>query len=297
MSFKTRNTLIILAFALLISGFTIYINLKHYPGKIDALNQQIASMDQYIVQLPEREEYLKQVNAIIEEKRELLSGLDKTIEPNITLAEAFDYLDDIQDRYGSLKFALNSLKEVSASGYGYRSFQLTGEGSYRSIYSMIYALERGPKMFVIDDVNLRGVEAGSEEGQPPEVVTPFDLKIRALYADVPELPPLKRTLKDVRVPWSDNLFWPIIAKALPPNTKGLLEAERSELRALLPGKAVLVDHMGKIHVLKEGDEVYLGYLTKIDVSNNRVEFTLNKGGIVERYRLTLPFPSAEESYD
>ena len=66
---------------------------------------------------------------------------------------------------------------------------------------------------------------------------------------------------------------------------------------MLPGKAILVDHLGKIHVLKEGDEVYLGYLTKIDVPNNRVEFTLNKGGIVERYSLTLPFPSAEETYD
>jgi len=297
MSFKTRNTLILLAFALILGGFSIYINLKYYPKRVATLTQQMQEMDKYIVQLPEREHYLGQVQQIIEEKREQLASLDKTIEPDITLAEAFDYLDAIQDRYGTLKFSLNAIKETRGGGYGSRSFQLTGEGSFRSIYSLIWALERGPKMFVVDEMNLRGVEAGSKEGEPPTVITPFDLKIRALYADVPELPPLKRSLRDVRVPGSGNLFWPIIAKNLPPNSRGLLEAERSELRALMPGKAILVDHEGKMHVLQQGDEVYLGYLTRIDVPNNRVEFTLNKGGIVERYALRLPFPPENESHD
>jgi len=37
--------------------------------------------------------------------------------------------------------------------------------------------------------------------------------------------------------------------------------------------------------LEEGDEVYLGYVTKIVPEEGRVEFTLNKGGIVERFEL------------
>jgi hypothetical protein len=37
----------------------------------------------------------------------------------------------------------------------------------------------------------------------------------------------------------------------------------------------------------EGEQVYLGYLTKIDYQNSRVSFILNKGGIIEKMDLEL----------
>jgi hypothetical protein len=37
----------------------------------------------------------------------------------------------------------------------------------------------------------------------------------------------------------------------------------------------------------EGEQVYLGYLTKIDYDNNSVSFILNKGGIIEKVTLEL----------
>ena len=41
------------------------------------------------------------------------------------------------------------------------------------------------------------------------------------------------------------------------------------------------------YMLWEGDEVYLGYLTKINYENNTVAFVLNKGGIIEKVQLQL----------
>jgi hypothetical protein len=115
------------------------------------------------------------------------------------------------------------------------------------------------------------------------------MEIHALYADVKDLPPIKKTLADVKVEEVKNPFVPYVYRELPPNTRGLLEVERADLKAIIPGRAFVADHTGKIHVLKEGDEVYLGYVTKIDVEKNQVEFTLNKAGIVEKFVLKLRF--------
>lgn len=290
MSFKLRNTIILLALLLFTIGIGVWRLVFHYPHLIESFEQQIQDIDQSIVQIPELEETLKQARVIIGEREELLANLDKTVEPDVSMAEAFAYFDQIQDRYGSIRFTLTYKNERMAKGFGERTFTLQGEGSYRTVFSLIWALERGPKVFVIDRLSMRGVEGS---GDDKTVIIPFDMTVRALFADVSGLPPIKRKLTDVRVPWVRNMFYPLISKDLPANTRGLVEVERAELRAILPGRALVADHRGKVHVLAEGDEVYLGYLTKVDPNRNLAEFTLNKGGIVERFQLRLQF-SAEQ---
>jgi len=49
----------------------------------------------------------------------------------------------------------------------------------------------------------------------------------------------------------------------------------------------LVDRSGEMHVLRRGDPVFLGRLTKIDMTRSRVEFELNRGGIWGRHTLTV----------
>jgi len=293
MSFKLRNTLFLLFLALAISAFGVWRLVFVYPKMINSLESQIAEMDVSIVQIPELEATLELARNGIAEREEKLAQLDKTVEKDITLADAFAYLDDIQDRYGSIQLTVTYMDDKSLRGFGSRGFTLTGEGTYHTIFSLIWALERGPKVFTIDKLNMRGVEAARTGNEVSSLVVPFEMTVRALFADVSGLPPITRTLQDVRVPWIRNMFYPLISTNLPPNTKGLVEVERSELRALLPGRAILADNSGKIHVLSEGDEVYLGYLTKIDIAKNLVEFTLNKGGIVERFRLNLQFTAEE----
>jgi hypothetical protein len=58
---------------------------------------------------------------------------------------------------------------------------------------------------------------------------------------------------------------------------------------VIPGKAFVADQKGRIVTLEEGDEVYLGYVTRIDPEKGAVEFMLNKGGIIERAELRIPF--------
>jgi hypothetical protein len=46
--------------------------------------------------------------------------------------------------------------------------------------------------------------------------------------------------------------------------------------------------------LAEGDEVYLGYLTKINYDKYSCEFLLNKGGILEKITLVLEDKEAKK---
>ncbi|MDP3831240.1 MAG: hypothetical protein Q8Q47_08215, partial [Ignavibacteriaceae bacterium] len=74
---------------------------------------------------------------------------------------------------------------------------------------------------------------------------------------------------------------------IPPNFDGLLDVQGARLLALVPEGAFVSDMKGNSYLLIEGDQVYLGYLTKIDYKNNSVKFILNKGGIVENVSLEL----------
>lgn len=291
MSYKLQNTLILLFIAIIVIALSVWRLLFFFPKQVDDLQAQLKQIDEAVIQIPDLQTSLEKTRGLLHDREEVLASLDKTVEVNVTMADAFAYLDQIQDRYGSMSFTLTYNGEKSSKGFGSRSFTLAGESVYRTIFSLVWALEQGPQLFVIEGLNMRGVESSVRQEGEPSLVIPFEMKVRALYANVTGLPPIKKTLRDVRVPRMRNIFYPLISKNLPPNTKGLVEVERAELRAILPGRAIVADHTGKVRILTEGDEVYLGYLTKVDQADNFAEFTLNKGGIVERFRLKLQFTS------
>ncbi|MDP8209121.1 MAG: hypothetical protein P9L92_20830 [Candidatus Electryonea clarkiae] len=321
MSHKLQNILTLLIVTLILSGIGSYFLFRKYPKMVNKIEMQINEYDKSVQQIPEKEDYLKSVYQVIEKKKNKLASLDKVIEPDISLANAFNYLDKIQDRFGPLNFDLAFDKNVQGANFGYRVFKLSGESTFEAIYSLIWTLERGPKVFSIENLMLRGVQNNNLEEDQPFIIIPFDMQVRAMYAKIkdfnydpgstddqnmqnapmrsahPEIQNLSnivRVVNNVSVPPAGNLFWPLIVNDLPPNIDDLLEAERSELRAILPDKAVIADHEGDLHILETGDEVYLGYLTKIDQENNWVEFTLDKGGIIEEFILIMPFITEEE---
>ncbi len=294
MSFKLRNTLFLITLVLLLSAGGFYVLYMYYPSQRETVQFEIAHFDSLEAAIPARAIYLEDIQKAIEENKHRILNLDKVITTDVSMAEVFTYLDQIQRRYGSIEFAINTTKEVDASGYGYKIIVIAGEGAFESIMSLIWSLEKGPGVYAIDRLNMHGVESIRDEGPKnlmsvPKILVPFEIQMRALYADVPDLPVREATLAGLTVPDGRNIFMPEITRTLPPNTYGALEAERAELRVILPDRAIIADHEGQLHVLKEGDPVYLGYMTRIDTRNNIVEFTLNKGGIIERFKLGLGF--------
>ena len=294
MSYKQRNTLILLIQLLLISLSGAWIILKQYPDRFTALNEESLRCERILAERAECDERLAQINFAIEEKRVHLGRWNKTIDSTLTMADVLSYLNDVQQRYGDLKFTLTFVREAQGVGYGYKIFSFNGEGDWESIFSMIWTLENGPKLFVIEKLTLRAVETMEEDSEPPyythfKLIIPFSMQVRAVFSNSANTvfasdQPQQLLLQ---MPTGDNIFNPAIIRDLPPNDRELLECERAELKAVLIDKVMIADHFGKIHSLSEGDPVYLGYLLKIDRVTNCVEFLLNKGGIVEKFKLTF----------
>jgi hypothetical protein len=291
MSFKLRNTLFFLFLAILVLLGSGYVVFFHYPSRITAKTETLRLLDQSIVLIPERQEYNSQIQKLILEKMDNLAKLDKTVNSDFTMAEAFQYIDEIQDRFGSVKFKHTYIERTETESYGYITFALDGEGTFKRLYGLLWAIEQGPKILAIEKLNMRGVENAKINESDPTVIIPFELKVRALFANVSGLPPLERTIEDVDLPRGRAFFYPIISKNIKPNTRRLIEVERAELRAIFSNSAIIADQDGFIHRLNLGDEIYLGYLTAINNEENLIEFTLNKGGITETFRLKLRLAS------
>ena len=117
----------------------------------------------------------------------------------------------------------------------------------------------------------------------------FEMAVHAYYSSVAELANSGGERDIAPNSLSSDPFYPVIASGIPPNTRDLVEIERADLKAVIPGKAFVLDQGNEIRTLREGDEVYLGYVTRIDPEAGRIECTLNKGGIIQRVELKIRF--------
>ncbi len=264
-------------------------NLYYYPQKIKKAQKENEELKKKISSLENIESEFIKLKKLIEKKEKMLTNLDKKIVSKVTSAETYEYLNQILNYVGFIEFNLFYGGTEKQNGFGYNLYVIKGEAPFNRLYKFIWYIERGPCIYKIKKLNLRGVESKDAETGHPKLIIPFEMEIQAYFAEIEDLPSIHRTLRSVRVQKAINPFYPFILRNLPPNTENLIEIERAELKAIVPGKILVADYGGKIHVLKEGDPVYLGYLTKIDMENNQAIFTLNKGGVYEKFVLKLRF--------
>ncbi|MFZ0389095.1 MAG: hypothetical protein WAN36_01445 [Calditrichia bacterium] len=289
MTYKIRNIMVLAAFCGLVGlvgGFFIF---YYYPGKIKKLNTEIENTQKQIAALDGIEEQFLQLEEVIRTQEQRLESLDKRVLAEVSPAATYKYLNTILNYSGTLDFNLYYSGGKKDKGFSYNVYRVKGEGSFQNIYRFLSYLDYGPEFYRINKLSMRLMESKDGITGRYQVTVPFEIELWALFSEVKNLPEIKRTLNDVKIENVSNPFYPLIQRNIPTNTRNLLEVERAELKAVLPDKAMIADNNGEIHVLRVGDEVYLGYLKSIDHANNRVEFVLNKGGIVETYALDLSF--------
>jgi hypothetical protein len=166
---------------------------------------------------------------------------------------------------------------------------LKGEGAFKSLYNFIWLIENQPRLYKIENVSLRETKLTAGENTGKSGVL-FDMRLRAYYSSVAGLSKTAQTVAgEAFIPngLPTNPFAPLIQTEVQANTRGLLDVERASLQAVVEGTAYISGDGGKIWVMQEGDEVYLGYLTKVNAQRGEVEFTLNKGGISEKFVLRI----------
>ncbi|RMF54658.1 MAG: hypothetical protein D6748_16150 [Calditrichaeota bacterium] len=295
LSYQLRNILIVIGFLLIVSLTGGYLTLFYYPEKIEKANKEVVRVKKQINSLDGIEYQFAPLRKTLKEKQERFNSIDKRIVRTLSSASTYYYLNLILNRIGFIDFNMMYTGTRQFGKYGYNIYRIRGEASYQKIYQLVWYLERGPFLYHIERLSLKGVESKDPETKELQLLVPFEMELHGYFADLPKLPRVKRSLNDVKVVPVHNPFTPYVFRNIPANTEGLLEVERAELKAIVSNKALIADQNGKVYTLSVGDRVFLGYLTRIDPKGNRVEFTLNKGGVVEKVELKLNFGTAKES--
>ena len=238
---------------------------------------------------------LERVNAVLAIYDSTLAGLNRlkarwqtrtqVVPPADSPARTLAYIDDVI-RTARLSVSFDFLyKGVKDEGRcSVNRYAMEGEARFRDLYAFIWYLERGHRFYTVDHLEIDYRERDVKS--PHWDWVHFKMLFRAYFeprSRIEDLPPVQtsaRPLAKLR-----NPFRPLITATLPENRLGLFEVDGARLKGLAHNLAYLVDRTGEASVLREGDRVFLGKLSKIDIDANRVEFVLNKGGIWERLRL------------
>ncbi|HEX9657359.1 MAG TPA: ABC transporter C-terminal domain-containing protein [Bacteroidota bacterium] len=289
MSYKIRNSIVLAILLLLVMGLGTYIRAFNLPKKLAKVEKEVKRIDEELQNTPNLVNQFNELSAILAEAQKRWENRNKDIPPTDVTGQTYAYFSRLIDLSGQLKLDMVYAGAQSRGNYGFNVYTLKGEAPFRTFYKFIWFLENGRKLYKLNTLSLRGLEVAASEEDPGGVIVTFDMAVHAYFSSVSELAssPGERALTPTYL--SADPFNPVISRDLPPNFRNLVEVERSDLKAVIPGKVFVLDQTNTIHTLVEGDEVYLGYVTKIIPDEGRVEFTLNKGGIIEKFQLKIRY--------
>jgi len=106
----------------------------------------------------------------------------------------------------------------------------------------------------------------------PLFLVSFNIVVDVYYSDNNRFATKELVENNLSAPPIYDDFYPLIRNQIPPNTDDLLDVQGAKLLALIPQGAFIADSKGNTYLLWEGQQVYLGYLTKIDYEHNIVSF-------------------------
>jgi len=274
---------------LLILGVGTYIRAFNLPKKEKAIEKQIKLIEDELQNTPNLYNQFNDLSALLTDTQKRWENRNKDIPPIDQTAQSYAYFSRLIDLSGYVKLDMLYGGAQTRGNYGFNVYTLKGEAPFDNLYRFIWYLENDRKLYKVQSLNLKGLEVAPTEKEEGKVLVTFDMAVNAYFSSVSELSSSLGERSITPNPLAVDPFSPVISSGIPPNTRQLVEVERSDLKAVIPGKAFLLDQNNEIKTLLEGDEVYLGYLTKIDPESGRIECTLNKGGIIEKVELKIRY--------
>ncbi len=289
MSYILRNTIVLGVLLGFILAIGFYFRSAHLPKKIGTIQKQIQTIDAELQNTPD---LVNQFNSLSEQlinTKERWDSRNKDIPPVNVTGETYNYINQLIGKSGEIKLDMLFVGVNASQNYGFNTYNLKGEAPFENLFRFIWYLENNRLLYKISAMSLRGLETTNKETKETELLVTYEIVLNAYFSSIPELYSSAGEQKLVPVTITTDPFAPLILRDLPPNLYDLVEIERSDLKAVVPGKAFIIDQGNKMRALTEGDEVYLGYVTKVDPALGRIECTLNKGGIIEKFELNIRY--------
>ena len=287
MSYALRNSILLGILLVIFSAIGVYWVEVRWSKEVEVLEKREADLKSELRTINEvlsiydtTHAKLNQLKARWQARKQIVPADDS---PAQTLAYLYELLNPLAVNFDFMHKGRSDNAEYSVNGYA-----LQGEGKFEDIHAFIWHLEHGRRFHTIDRIQLDYTEPEGSKRSARWHWTKFVLLFRSYFEPGSRVEDLPASVESVNPDLgARNPFRPLITKTLPENRRGLFEAEGSRLRALTHNLAYLVDEKGTLHLLRKGDEVFMGKLDKIDIFANRVEFVLNKGGIWERVILEV----------
>src|SRR4030065_495743 len=280
---STLSVLALLIIILVAGGIYIFIiqrgDLSARQEKLDELNKNVYDP----VELDNRYQELEKRSAELDS---ILANREFNIPKDISSIKFYNFINNIVANFPKETTAnVEYLRQAPDKEFFFHEYKLTGGGNYNDVYKMVYAIEQSKELKKISKLSLTNLVKTDEE--VPLFLVNFELVAQVYYSSDNRFAPAEFVENNLSTGPIFDAFYPLIRNEIPPNVDNLLDVQGARLLALIPEGAFVADNSGNTYLVWEGEQVYLGYLTKIDYDNNTVSFILNKGGIIEQVTLEL----------
>ena len=287
MNKKLRSTLglvALLIIILVIGGIYLFVFQR---GAINERQEKLAELNANVydpVELNARFVSLERRSAELDS---ILSARKFNIPQNIQSIKFYNFVNGIVANFSPYtQVNVEYLDQIKDKEFFVHQYKLSGSGYFNEVYSMIYAIEQSKELKKIGSLTLGNLIRTDKDGVPLFLVS-FDMVAQVYYSADSRFAAVARVENDLATGPLYDAFYPLIRNEIPPNVDNLLDVQGAKLLALIPEGAFVADTKGNTYLVWEGEQVYLGYLTKIDYDSNTVSFILNKGGIIEKVTLEL----------
>lgn len=287
MNRKLKNTLGIIGLLLIIVflGFGyIFIfqrnDIKKKTAELTKLKKEVPDIKEIIA---ERDMLAKKATEI----DSILNARKFNIPKDLSSIKFFDFINKETANFSeNTRLNVEYADKKTDKNFFYHSYKVFGQAEFNELYSLITAIEQSKELKKIRSVTLSNMVTNVDKGEPRYLVN-FTMTVAAYFSSDDRF--AASTIAENKFEYKNvyNFFYPLIRNDIPPNVDNLLDVQGAKLLALIPEGAFIADASGNTFLLYEGQEVYLGYLTKIDYEFNKVSFILNKGGIIEKTDLFL----------
>jgi hypothetical protein len=287
MNKKLRSTLVLLAllFIILVAGGAY---LYFVQGK--KLDEKRTKLKELQAKALDPQELLAQYQELLTKSNHLdsiLAHREFNIPQNLSSIKFYNFVNNVTNGYSDkTQVNVEFLEQKPEKEFFYHEYKLTGFGYFNEVYNLIYAIEQSKELKKVKNVTLGNLVQTSKDDVPVYLVN-FTMTVQVYFSNDSRFAPATFVENSLISPTIYDAFYPLIRNEIPPNVDDLLDVQGANLLALIPEGAFIADSKGNTYLVWEGEQVYLGYLTKIDYQNSRVSFILNKGGIIEKLDLEL----------
>ena len=280
---STLSVLALLIIILVAGGIYIFVVQR---GDLSERQEKLAELNKNVydpVELSNRYLELEKKSAELDS---ILANRKFNIPQNVSSIKFYNFINSTVANFPKeTTVNIEYLRQAPDKEFFFHEYKLSGGGNYNDVYKMIYAIEQSKELKKIGKLTFSNLVKTDDE--VPLFLVNFELIAQVYFSSDSRFAPAQFVENNLATGPIYDAFYPLIRNEIPPNVDNLLDVQGARLLALIPEGAFVADNKGNTYLVWEGEQVYLGYLTKIDYDNNTVSFILNKGGIIEQVTLQL----------